>query len=53
MACSSVVEQLTVNQPVAGSNPAMPVAIIAQLVVQVFCKDKVGGSNPSDGIEEL
>ena len=25
MACSSVVEQLTVNQPVAGSNPAMPV----------------------------
>ena len=30
MACSSVVEQLTVNQPVAGSNPAMPVAIIAQ-----------------------
>ena len=28
-------------------------AIIAQLVVQVFCKDKVGGSNPSDGIEEL
>ena len=25
MACSSVVEQLTVNQPVAGSNPAGPV----------------------------
>ena len=50
MECSSVVEQLTVNQPVAGSNPAIPVADIAQLVVQGFCKAKVASSNLAVGI---
>ena len=45
-----MVEQLTVNQPVAGSNPATPAAIIAQLVVQGFCKAKVASSNLADGI---
>ena len=52
MACSSVVERLTVNQVVAGSNPAGPVADIAQLVVQDFCKVKVASSNLAVGITQ-
>ena len=50
MGCSSVVEQLTVNQFVAGSSPAIPVCHHSTVVVQGFCKAKVGGSNPPDGI---
>ncbi len=50
MECSSVVERLTVNQVVAGSNPAIPVASIAQRIVQCFCKAKVVCSNQTGGI---
>ena len=48
-----MVEQLTVNQFVAGSSPAIPVADIAQLVVQGFCKAKVASSNLAVGIGQV
>ena len=50
MGCSSVVEQLTVNQFVAGSSPAIPVCHHSTVVVQGFCKAKVASSNLADGI---
>ena len=45
MACSSVVEQLTVNQPVAGSNPAGPVCGYNSVVECLLAKENVECSN--------
>ena len=45
LACSSVVEQLTVNQPVAGSSPAGPVCGYSTAVVRLLAKEKVECSN--------
>lgn len=42
-----LVDKLAHNQKVAGSNPAVRNATLAQLVEQVFSKDQVGGSIPS------
>lgn len=48
--CSSVVEQLAVNQLVGGSNPStIANAGLAQLVERLPCKQDVSGSSPLTG----
>lgn len=46
-----MVEHRTHNPQVAGSIPASTTsfALLAQLVERLFCKQRVGGSSPSDG----
>ena len=47
---AQLVEQVTVNHPVPGSSPGGGVCHHSTVVVQGFCKAKVGSSNLSDGI---
>ena len=50
---AQLVEQVTVNHPVPGSSPGGGVCHHSTVVVQGFCKAKVGSSNLSDGIDDL
>jgi hypothetical protein len=45
MGCSTTAVRRAVNSQVTGSNPVTPVALVAQLVEQWFCKPFVASSN--------